>query len=155
MSTLQGAVTEGSGAFIDQRLKFLDLEALHHNPWYAERYLRWVSELEYAFGVVKELAERQEQDNAQFLLTRVEQGVMSHLYALVGVSMVTFKFPMTFPVLADELARSRAPIQGVLNGWLGYSTHHGGRPDDMFKLVEDQMRRIILIINGEKLPLRS
>ncbi len=155
MGTLQEAGSEGSGAYHDPRLKFLDWEALHHNPWYAERYLRWVGQLEYAFGVVKELAERQEQNNAQFHLTSAEQRVMSHLYSLVGVSMVTFKFPMTFPALADELARSRALIQGVLNGWLGYSTHHGERPDDQFKLAEDQIRRIILIINGEKLPLRS
>ncbi len=152
-TTAQGAVL--GGAHHDHRLKVLNQAALVHCRWFPEEYLKWVRIMERGRQVVQLLVEREEALDGSFLISEIEADVLAELHENVGVTMVTFKFPELFRVMADELVLGQFEVRVVVQAWLHYRKFGGERPAESFKKAEEEMLRITLLINGEKLPLES
>ncbi|TSC65427.1 MAG: hypothetical protein G01um101477_480 [Candidatus Doudnabacteria bacterium Gr01-1014_77] len=156
MGTSQDVASDGSGsAHQHPRLNVLNQVALRNYPWFAVGYLRWVHDLERGRAVVQQLAEREEADEASFRISEIEAWVLEKLYGNLGVTLVTFKFPEIFVVMADELARDHYEVREVIGLWLRYRNQGGERPSQPFKKVEDKMLRIFLLIDGERPPIES
>ena len=152
-TTAQGE--ESGGARQDHRLKVLNQEALGHYRWFPEEYLKWVRIMERGKRVVQLLVEREEALDGSFQISEIEADVLAELHENVGVTMVTFKFPELFRAMADELVFGRFEVRVVIQAWLHHRKFGGERPTESFKRAEEEMLRICLLINGEKLPLRS
>lgn len=152
-TTVQGE--ESDGAHHDHRLKVLNQEALGHCRWFPEEYLKWVRIMERGRQVIQLLVEREEALDGSFQISEIEADVLVELYENVGVTMVTFKFPELFRAMADELVLGQFEVRVVIQAWLHHRKFGGERPTEVFKRAEEEMMRISLLINGEKLPLQS
>ncbi|MEK7075492.1 MAG: hypothetical protein AAB948_01670 [Patescibacteria group bacterium] len=124
-------------------------------PRFVEGYLRWVHELERGREVVQLLVEREEADEAFFRVSEIEARILEKLYGNLGVTLVTFKFPELFLVMADELARDHYEVREVIGLWLRHRNHGGQQPPHSFKKVEDKLMRIFLLIDGVRPPIES
>ena len=153
-ATTQGA-SGGSGAHHEHRLAVLNQEALPHCSWFPAEYLKWVHSIERGRQVIQLLVEREEALGSDFRISEIEADVLAELHENVGVTMVTFKFPELFRVMADELVLGRFDVREVIQVWLQYRQFGGERPTQTFKKAEEEMLRICLLIHGEKLPFRS
>lgn len=155
-ATTQGVTSGGAGgAHHGHRLAVLNQGALVHCNWFPEEYLKWVRIMERGRQVVQLLVEREEALDGSFRISEIEADVLAELHENVGVTMVTFKFPELFRDMADELVLGQFEVREVIQEWLHHRKFGGERPTEVFKRAEEQMLRISLLINGEKLPFRS
>ncbi|MHB8871024.1 MAG: hypothetical protein ACYC5G_01025 [Candidatus Doudnabacteria bacterium] len=156
MGTSQDVTREDPGsAHQHHRLNVLNQVGLQHYPWFPEGYLRWVHDLERGRAVVRGLVEREEADRDSFRISEIEARMLEKLYGNLGVTLVTFKFPELFLVMADELARDHYEVREVIGLWLRYRNRGGERPSHSFKKVEDKMVRIFLLIDGVSPSIES